>query len=98
MANSISGKTGAARGCLPIEESADQPEPDSGAGLAFPPGDAMAERDRQIMAIAGQFPGWEAWQGLDGQWHARIVGAIPPVMVHAESADELRGQIRGRAT
>jgi hypothetical protein len=60
--------------------------------------DAMAERDRQIGAIAEQFPGWEAWQSLDGRWHARIVGAVPPVMVHGESAGDLREQIRGRAT
>lgn len=98
MANSMSGRTGAARGRPAIGQSADPTEPDSSAGLAFQPGDPMAERDRQIMAIAGQFPGWEAWQSLDGQWHARIVGAIPPVMVHAASADELREQIRGRAT
>jgi hypothetical protein len=56
--------------------------------------DPMAERDRQIRAIAQQFPGWEAWQGLDGRWHARVPGAIPPVMVHAESASDLIEQIR----
>jgi hypothetical protein len=61
-------------------------------------GDAMAAREEQIRAIAKQFPGWEAWQGLDGQWHARIVGAVPPVMVHAGSPDELCEHIRGQAT
>jgi len=60
--------------------------------------DPIAGRDRQIRAIAGQFPGWEAWQSQDGQWHARIVGATPPVMVHGESADEVREKIRGQAT
>jgi hypothetical protein len=58
--------------------------------------DPMAERDRQIKAIAQKFPGWEAWQGLDGQWHARIPGAIPPLMVHAGSASDLIEQIRSR--
>jgi hypothetical protein len=43
--------------------------------------------------IAGEFPGWEAWQGIDRMWHARIRGATPPVMVHADNPDELRGQI-----
>jgi hypothetical protein len=57
----------------------------------------MAARDKQIRAIAKQFPGWEPWQSLDGQWHARIPGATPPVMVHAGSPEELREQIRGRA-
>jgi hypothetical protein len=60
--------------------------------------DAMAERDRQIAAIAAEFSGWEAWQSLNGQWHARIIGTVPPVMVHAPSADDLREQIRERHT
>jgi hypothetical protein len=60
--------------------------------------DATAGPDRQITAIAEQFPGWEAWQDLNGLWHARIIGATPPVMVHAGSPDELREQIRKRAT
>ena len=54
----------------------------------------MAERDTQIRALAEEFPGWEAWVGLiNGLWHARRVGAVPPVMVHAESADGIRDQI-----
>ena len=61
-----------------------------GQDAAYP----MAGRDRQITAIAQQFPGWEAWQGLDGQWHARVPGAIPPVMIHAGSASDLIEQIR----
>lgn len=56
--------------------------------------DPAAERNREIRAIAEQFPGWEAWQSLDGRWHARILGAVPPVMVHAESASDLIDQIR----
>jgi hypothetical protein len=49
----------------------------------------------QAAAIAEEFPGWEAWAGLiNGLWHARIMGAVPPVMVHAESADGIREQIR----
>jgi hypothetical protein len=49
----------------------------------------------QAAAIAEEFPGWEAWAGLiNGLWHARIVGAVPPVMVHAETADGIREQIQ----
>ncbi len=59
-------------------------------------GEAATERDGQASAIAEEFPGWEAWQSLDGQWHARVVGAVPPFMVHADSPDSLREQIRGR--
>jgi hypothetical protein len=51
--------------------------------------------NREAAAIAAEFEGWQAWQGLVNQlWHARIVGASPPVMVHAESADGIREQIR----
>jgi len=60
--------------------------------------DAMAAREAQIRAIGEEFPGWEAWQGLiNGLWHARLIGSTPPVMVHGESAEELREQIRFRA-
>jgi hypothetical protein len=43
--------------------------------------------------IAAEFPGWEAWQGIDRLWHARIRGAVPPVMVHGEDLVDLRDQI-----
>jgi hypothetical protein len=43
--------------------------------------------------IAGEFPGWEAWQGIDRMWHARIRGATPPVMVHGADLVDLRDQI-----
>jgi hypothetical protein len=57
----------------------------------------MAARDEQIRAISHEFPGWEAWQGLvNGLWHARLVGSTPPLMVHGESPDDLREQIRSR--
>jgi hypothetical protein len=43
--------------------------------------------------IATEFPGWEAWQGMNRLWHARIRGATPPVMVHGENLTEVRDQI-----
>jgi len=43
--------------------------------------------------IAGEFPGWEAWQGIDRRWHARIRGATPPVMVHGDDLADLRARI-----
>jgi hypothetical protein len=55
----------------------------------------MADRDEQITAIGQEFPGWEAWQGLvNSLWHARLVGSVPPVLVHGETPDDLRQQIR----
>lgn len=58
----------------------------------------MAGRDDQVREIQAQFPGWEVWQSLDGWWHARVVGAVPPVMVHATSPGELAGLIHEQAT
>ena len=45
-------------------------------------------------SIEAEFMGWEAWQGIDRMWHARIRGAIPPVMVHGEDLLDLRDEIR----
>jgi hypothetical protein len=45
--------------------------------------------------INEEFPGWEAWVGLvNGLWHARLVGSTPPVMVHDDSPEGIRRQIR----
>ncbi|HTW00227.1 MAG TPA: hypothetical protein VMF87_07985 [Streptosporangiaceae bacterium] len=45
--------------------------------------------------IAEDFPGWEAWASLIGkQWHARLIGATPPVMLHDDSPADLAEQIR----
>ena len=51
------------------------------------------DTDDDAAKIAGEFPGWEAWQGIDRLWHARIRGATPPVMVHGEDLVDLRDQI-----
>lgn len=45
-------------------------------------------------AFAEQHPGWEAWQSLkNGQWHARLVGHEPPLMLHDNSPGGLSEQI-----
>jgi|HubBroStandDraft_6_1064221.scaffolds.fasta_scaffold68606_6 hypothetical protein len=44
--------------------------------------------------IEKEFPGWEAWEGVDRRWHARIRGAVPPVMVHGEGLVDLRDQVK----
>jgi hypothetical protein len=39
-------------------------------------------------------PSWEAWVGIvNRQWHARLKGAVPPVMVHDDNPQGLRQQI-----
>jgi broad specificity phosphatase PhoE len=45
-------------------------------------------------SIEAEFPGWEAWQGVDWLWHARIRGATPAVMVHGEDLVDLRDQVK----
>jgi hypothetical protein len=53
----------------------------------------MQDERRKLAAIEAQFDGWEAWTSLDGKWHARIRNAVPPVMVHAETAGQLTDRI-----
>lgn len=44
--------------------------------------------------INEEFPDWEAWVSLRaGQWHARLKGSLPIVMLHDDNAAGLREQI-----
>ena len=43
--------------------------------------------------IENEFPAWEVWHGTDRRWHARIRGAVPPVMVADDHFDGLREEI-----
>jgi hypothetical protein len=47
---------------------------------------------KDIPEIEAEFPGWISLVG--GQMHARLKGAFPVVMVHAETLDELGEQVR----
>jgi hypothetical protein len=49
---------------------------------------------QQAASIAQEFPGWEAWCGLNGLWHARLVGSEPIAMVHGNNPEDIRDQIR----
>jgi hypothetical protein len=48
-------------------------------------------------SIETEFPGWEVWSDIKSQWHARIKGAVPPVMVHADNRGGLRDAMRDAA-
>lgn len=48
----------------------------------------------EAAAIAEEFPGWEAWCGLNMLWHARKLGSVPIVMVHGNNPGDIRDQIR----
>jgi hypothetical protein len=43
--------------------------------------------------IEADFEGWEAFQGVDRRWHARIRGAETPVMVPDDDLIGLREEI-----
>ena len=49
---------------------------------------------QQAASIAEEFPGWEAWCGLNMLWHARLLGSVPIQMVHGNSPEDVREQIR----
>lgn len=52
----------------------------------------LEDRDRR--AIEEQFPGWEAWVSIKGgQWHARLKGSVPIVMLHDDTAAGLLAQV-----
>lgn len=70
------------------------------SGYAGERGSRGRSSGEETGSIATEFPAWEAWQGIDRLWHARIRGATPPVMVHGEDLVDLRDQIlrvQGRA-
>lgn len=62
-----------------------------------PPAVPIAELEEEFARVATEFPGWFPWCDLNGGWHARLAGTVPPAMVHAGSAGELREKIRQHA-
>ena len=54
----------------------------------------MNDDEVTTASIEAEFEGWEAWQGVDRMWHARIRGATPPEMVHGEDLIDLRDQVK----
>jgi hypothetical protein len=55
------------------------------------------QRNAEAEAVADKFEGWQGWYAIGAHsstpYHARIVGAIPPVMVHGEDPEDLRDEI-----
>jgi hypothetical protein len=54
----------------------------------------VTEEEVTKESIQAEFRGWEAFQGVDRRWHARLRGAQTPVMVHGEDLTDLRDEIR----
>jgi hypothetical protein len=82
------------------EDVADRrrPEDKGRARLAAVPRSRWSEDEAMdfvtVKSIETEFPGWEAWQGVDRRWHARIRGATLPVMVHDDDLVGLREEIQ----
>jgi hypothetical protein len=54
----------------------------------------MLSTETEARKFAAKHPGWECWQSLKGrQWHARLVGAVPPCMVHDDTPAGLSEQV-----
>jgi hypothetical protein len=51
------------------------------------------QADAELARLAQRFADWDCWFGIDCLWHARIKGALPPVMVRGEDAQDLADQI-----
>ncbi len=49
--------------------------------------------DAELAKLAQKFPRWDYWFGIDCLFHARLRGALPPVMVRGEDAQDLADQI-----
>jgi hypothetical protein len=41
-----------------------------------------------------EFPGWHWWRGVSGLYYVRRVRSSPPIVLRAETLDELREQVR----
>jgi hypothetical protein len=57
-------------------------------------------RDSELAALAGRFPGWEAWKGVSGLWYARrrevpahAPGEYQTVIVSGEDVEDLADAI-----
>jgi hypothetical protein len=49
----------------------------------------------ELDAIEREFPGWHCWEGVgDTGFYARRLLSSPPVVLRAESLDDLRVQVR----
>jgi hypothetical protein len=49
-------------------------------------------RESELSALAGRFPGWEAWRGVSGLWYARLRGTDDEP-VSGEDPTDLADQI-----
>lgn len=55
----------------------------------------MTGTPQQAGDIETEFPGWEAFRGVNLLWYARLLLSSPPVVLRGESLTDLRDQIIG---
>ena len=46
-----------------------------------------------VASMTDDIPGFYLWQGCGGIWYAKRLRASPPVILRAESVDELRQKV-----
>ena len=57
----------------------------------------MNEHEKaEAAAIEEQYPGWEAWVNLNGQWRARLKHSVPTFMVFGDYPADIKAQIAAR--
>jgi hypothetical protein len=44
--------------------------------------------------IRAEFPGWQVWYGVSGHFYARRMLSSPPVVLRAETMDDLRNRVK----
>jgi hypothetical protein len=44
--------------------------------------------------LEAEFVGWQAWQGVSGLYYARRRLSSPPVVLRAETIEDLREQVK----
>ncbi len=49
--------------------------------------------DAELAELGQRFPARDCWLGIGCLWHARLRGALPPVMVRGEDPQDLDDQI-----
>jgi hypothetical protein len=49
-------------------------------------------------ALEAELPGWHAWRGVTGLFYARRVKSSPPIVLRAESLDDLYEQVRAHVS
>jgi hypothetical protein len=73
--------------CADVQDARDRARSPGQHDTADP---AMTPDEVTRESIECEFPGWEAWLGVDRVWHARLGNNMPPVVVHGEDLGQIK--------